>query len=131
MMLKPREAEGNYGNVSKACLSEGFSDKKYVIRGAATATRLEHNQSDLVYVVFTALERIDKLTYDKYGGIAGVVMAVFEPRVLYVLTLSGKKLGFNSVAVEYFAYHTEVHRQHIGHKDGIVLSHFLCELNVR
>ena len=78
-------------------------------------------------VVAAVFNGVDQLTDDQQGGVAGVVMDVFQPLIHDAPVVTGEHIHMVALQLEQTLEHSKVDGQHLGHEDGIFLFHFLCE----
>ena len=119
VLLDAREAEGDHRHIAVPRLFKRLAQKGDVVRGAAAAAGLEQHQRHLLRVVFAALQGVDELTDDEDGRIAGVVVYILEARVADVPPRGGQKLHVVPVVAEDAQKQAKVHRQHVGHENGV------------
>ena len=98
-----------------------------VVGGPAAAAGLGDEQSHLMGVVAAVLHGIDQLADDQQGGIAGVVVDIFQPLVHNPTVVGGQHIHLVALQLQQPLEHTEVDGQHLGHQEGVLLLHLLGE----
>ena len=96
-----------------------------VVGGPAAAAGLGDEQGDFMGVIAAVLNGVDHLPDDQQGGVAGVVVDVFQAAVHdgfpvvvqdgHVVPGAGQELGEE----------TKVDGQHLRDEDGVLLPHLL------
>ena len=81
VLLQPRHAQRDDRDVAVPGLGQRLAQQVYVVGRAAAAAGLRDHQRDLVRVVAAARKRVEELADDQQGGVADVVVDVFQPRV--------------------------------------------------
>ena len=111
-------------------LLQRLAQQMDVVGRPAPAPGLEEDEGHPVRVVPAALEGVDELADHQNGGVAGVVMDIFEPRLRDPGPAGLQQLHLVAGALHHLADELEVHGQHIGHQDGVGLFHLLSEDDV-
>ena len=111
--LKAREVEADDRDVPVARLGEGLSQQVYVIRGAAAAAGLGDYQRRVLEVVPAGVERVEELAYDEQGGIAGVVVDVFEAQLADLAPAVFQKLAVIALLLHDRGHDAKLHRRHV------------------
>ena len=70
---------------------------------------------------------VNQLTYNQQGGVAGIVVNIFQPLIHYAPVVGGEHIHMVALKLKELAEHTEMHREHLRHKYCIFFLHFLCE----
>ncbi|MPN58783.1 hypothetical protein SDC9_206497 [bioreactor metagenome] len=78
-------------------------------------------------IVASVFHRVDELADDQQGGVAGVVVDVFEALVHNAPVVGVEHVDFIALVFQNTLEHGKVHRQHLGHQEGVFLLHFLGE----
>ena len=120
----------NDGDISEACLFERFAQKRYVIGGTASSACLKQHKCNLVRIVFSAFQRVQKLSDNQNGGIAGVIVDIFQTRFGDFASSAFEHFHFVAVVRENFHDQAEMHRKHIGNQYGIIPLHFFGEADI-
>ncbi len=81
VLLQAGQVDGHHGDVGHVRLLQGLAQQVDVVGGPAAAARLGDEQAHLVGVISPVLHRVDELTDDQQGGVAGVVVDVLEPLI--------------------------------------------------
>ncbi len=128
ILLQAAQIYGNHGDLGMPRLLQGTADKADIVAGAAAASRLGNQYGCLVQIVSAGLDGLHDLPHHNQGGVAGVVVYVFQSHVhgFPVVRLS-KHLQMIAGGVEGRCDQAEMDRRHLGTEDGVILPHFLCE----
>ena len=78
-------------------------------------------------VVLAAFHRVDELADDQDGGEAGVVVDVFLSVIQDALAGGVEHLHLVAHGLDDPHQHGEVHGEHLGHQQGVLLLHLLGE----
>ena len=127
IFLETCQVQGNDRHLIHSAFMQSLPDKVDIVGSPAPAPGLYHHESGLVDVIFAAFEGVDKLPYAQQRRVAGVIMGVPQPLVLYPPAHGGEQLYTVAVVIEASFQKSEMDRQHIGDKNGIFLPHFLGE----
>ena len=129
VFFKPRKAHGDDGNEPQPHFFKGFSQKKYVIRGSATAARLKEEKCGFFGVVISRFQSVQKLPARAYRGVTHIVVQIFKPRVDNVLSLVTNDLEIVAVHTENTLEKLHMRGKNIGAENGIFSFHLLCKIN--
>ena len=127
IFLQTGQIHRYHGNVIVARPVQRLTQQVNVIGGPAAAARLRDEQPHLVGIVFPAFHRVDELADDQKGGVAGVIVDVFEPLVHNSPMGGGEHIHREALQLEHPFQHGEMDRQHLRHKQGVFPLHFFCE----
>ena len=109
---------------------ERLADERDIVGGAAAAARLRDHHGGALGVVLSALQRVDELPRDAEGGVAGIVVNVFEPLVDDGAGVVAEHLDVPPVLAEEIDDDAEVHGKHIRHEDLVRMLHFGGETGI-
>ena len=84
MLFNICKTERDYRHISVSGFGKCLAQKRNVIGRTASAAGLEKHQRGFVWIVFSALYGIYKLTDNKYCGVAGVVMHIFQLSLIHI-----------------------------------------------
>ena len=101
-----------------------------IVRGAAAAAGLELDERDLMYVVVPALERVELLADGADGGVAHVVVDIFQPHVDDLPALIVQNVQLVAVHPENAAEQVHVHRENVRRQNGVRRLHLRGEVRV-
>ena len=80
-----------------------------------------------MHIIVPALHRIDELADDQQGGIAGVVVDIFQALVHNPSVVGGEHLHLVALVLENPGNEIEVDWKHGGKEDGILFLHLLSK----
>ena len=126
-VLLQAEGDGDHGDIVHPRLGQGLPQQMDIVAGPAAAAGLGDEQGHLVGVIAPVLNGIHKLADDQQGGVAGVVVDIFQPLVHHRPPLVVQLVHVIALQLQQLAEHAEVDGQHLGHQNGILLLHLLGE----
>ena len=126
-ILLQAEGHGDHGHIVHPRLGQGLAQQVDVVAGPAAAAGLGDEQGHLMGVIAPVLNGIHKLADDQQGGVAGVVVDIFQPLVHHRPPLVVQLVHMIALQLQQLAEHAEVDGQHLGHQNGILLLHLLGE----
>ena len=124
-ILLHAEGKRDDGNKREARLLERLSQQKNIVGGTAAAACLGDHQGNFMNVIVSALERVDKLSDDQQGGVAGVVVYILQSRLRDFGTCCFQQLRLVAVMDEHVLQDPKVDRRHIGHENRVFALHLL------
>ncbi len=127
VFLQPGQVHRHHRDIGHVRLLQGLAQQVDVVGGPATAPGLGDEQAHLVGVVAPVLHRVDELADDQQGGVAGVVVDVFETLVHNATVVGGEHIHLVALALQQLLHHAEVDGQHLGHEEGVFLLHLFGE----
>ena len=81
-------------------------------------------------VVLARKYSVHKLAYHQYCGITGVVVNVFQSHIRDMRSRIFKQFQGITVSPQNADYHFEVHGEHRGNENSIILFHFFRKGNI-
>ena len=111
-------------------LLQGLSQQVDIVGRTAAAAGLELEKRALMRVVFARLERVDELSDDEDGGIAGVVVDVFQPGLGDVRPVRFEKLGLVTGVLKDALHQPEMNRKHIRNQQRVRRFHLFRKLYI-
>ena len=121
-VLLHAEAQRDDRHKAEARLFERLAQQVDIVGRTAAAARLGHHQRDLVHVVFSALEGVDKLPDDQQRRIAGIVMYILESGLRDLGAGCFQQLAVIAEAAEHIGEDPKMDRRHIRHQNLIPLA---------
>ena len=121
------QVDGDHRHLRHPCLFQSPADKSDIVGGTAAAAGLGHEDGGLVQVVFSGQQGVHDLTDDDQGGVAGIVVDVFQTGVDGGPVVVLKHLHMVPEGIQGRLQKVEVNRRHLGAQQGIVLFHLLGE----
>ena len=122
------EIQADDGNLGQARFFQRPADERHIIAGAAAAPRLAHDEGQFIHIVLAAEHRFHHLTHGDDGGVAGVVVHVFEAGVDGAAAVVMQHDQMIAVMLEHLFQQVKVDGAHARSQDGIALSkHFFGE----
>ena len=94
-----------------------------VVGGAAAAAGLGDEQGGVVQIILAAVQRIQKLTDDQQGRIAGVVVDVFQAQLCHGTAAVAQDRTLVALAAQCVLHEPELGNGHVGDEDGMGLLH--------
>ena len=85
--LDTRQVQGDDRDLLHVCFLQGTADEADIVRRTASATGLAHDNGGLVQVIFAGQQSFHDLSDYKQGGIAGIVVNVFQTYIHGVLVV--------------------------------------------
>ncbi len=125
VLLQTGQVDGYHGDVGHVRLLQGLAQQVDVVAGPAAAAGLGDEQAHLVGVIAAVLHRVDELADDQQGGVAGVVVDVFEALIHDAPVVGGEHIHLVALALQQLLHHAEVDGEHLGHQEGVLLLHLL------
>ncbi len=126
--LQTREIERDNRDEPVAVFDQRLAHQMDVVGRAAAAAGLRQDERDLVDIIFAGLDRIQQLADDQQRGVAGVVVHVAQALLRDIRPFGVQKLHVVAEVLHQAAHQAELHGQHVGHKDGVVLAHLFGKL---
>ena len=126
-VLLQTKGDGDDGHIVHPRLGQGLAQQVDVVGGPAAAAGLGDEQGHLVGVVAPVLDGVHELADDQQGGVAGVVMDIFQALVHHRPAVVVQLGHLVALQLQQLAEHAEVDGQHLGHEDGVLLLHLLGE----
>ena len=109
-------------------VDQGLADQAEVVGGSAHAAGLRNRETHLVWIVFAFENRVDELSDDHDGRIAGVVVHVFEASLHVFARGVLEDVELVAAGADHRFDEGEVDRAHLRGDDRVVLLHVLDEL---
>ena len=127
VLLQAGQVHRDHRDEAQPRLFQGLAQQVDVVGGPAAAAGLGDHEGHLVQVVLAALHRVDQLADHQQGGVAGVVVDVFQPLVHDAPVVGGEHLHLVALGLQDPGQQPEVDGQHGGEEDGVLLLHLLGE----
>ena len=112
VVLQAGKVQRDDRDLIKARLMQRFAQQVDIIARTAAATRLCDNQRCAVQVIFAAFEGINELADHQQGGIARIVVHIFEPFLHDARSAGGQQLRFIAIAAEHVHKQLKMDGQH-------------------
>ncbi len=124
VVLQKRKVERNHGDLFQTGLFQRLAQQMNVVGGAAAAARLRNDEGRFVHVVFSGMQRVDKLADHQQGGVAGVVVDVFQALLHHVRSAVVEQLEMIAAVFQHVDEQMEMNRRHGGGKNRVFPLHF-------
>ncbi len=117
------EIQGDHRHLLQPGLFQRLPEQEDVIGRPASAAGLGDHQRHPVQIIPPALEGVDHLANGEDGGIAGVVVNVFQPGLGDFRACAGEQLRMVAEVIQDAAQNIEMNGGHHGKQDGIFPLH--------
>ena len=121
------KADGNDRDIVHSRLFQRLTQQIDVVGGPAAAAGLGDEQGDFVGVIAAVLDGVHKLADDQQGGVAGVVVDVFQTLVHHVAAVVVQLVHLVALQQQQLAEQLKVDGQHLRHQNGVFVPHLLGE----
>ena len=125
IFLQTGQIHRDHRHKGKVRFFQRLAQQVDVVGGPAAAPGLGDEQGHLVGVIAAVLDGVDQLSDDQQGGVAGVVVDIFEPFIDDAPVVGGEHIHLVALQLQQTLEHPEVDGQHLGHEDGVLLLHLL------
>ena len=126
-LLQAGEVQAQHGDIAVARLFQCLAQQEDVVGGPAAAAGLGDDEGSVVQVIFAGLQGIQKLADDQQGGIAGVVMDIFQAQLADLAAAVAQQLHLVALVLHSRRQDAELHGGHVRDEDGVGLLHILGE----
>ena len=127
ILLQSGEVQGNDRDITHAIFNQCFAQQMNIIGGTAAAAGLGNHNSNLMQVIFARFQRVNKLADNQQCRITGVIMYIFQTTFCNLRAFCFQYLHVVTVILHDGSNQLQLHRQHIGNQNGIILFHVLCK----
>ena len=121
--LDTRQVQGDDRDLLHVCLLQGTADEADIVRRTASATGLAHDNGGLVQVIFAGQQSFHDLSDYQQGGIAGIVVNIFQTYIHRVLVVIVQYDEIVTAGIERRLQDLKVDRGHLRTDDGVILAH--------
>ena len=125
ILLQSGEVQGNDRDITHAIFNQCFAQQMNIIGGTAAAAGLGNHNSNLMQVIFARFQRVNKLADNQQCRITGVIMYIFQAALRNLRAFCFQNLHVVAVILHDGSNQLQLHRQHIGNQNGIILFHVL------
>ena len=121
--LQAAQAQGDHRHLVHAHIMQGLAQKHDIVGSPAAAPGLEHDEGGLFRVVFPAGQGIKLLPHGADGGVAHIVVQVFQPGVddLFALVVGDDDVV--AMDAENGLQQLHVGGEHVRRQDGMAALH--------